>query len=246
MCKPIVSQIRSSHQSEEPTPAIRAERRRELDNLTPERYADLLFSISHRWVFFDKTVDPQDALNEALCIALTEYDGRGRLHGFVYVVAYHWAKEVRRRHVSRRVNLKEDEDLETRFASFLRHTDPELIEELDDHLIQVIREKIDAIQDPNPMFKYRHAADNAKKLLRAFSKSADQGTGIGVDEYENVPMKPWRLKRGYGAGRPPHNQKETNKAITVRAQNELNIEANDFYQARRALRQATLQALRER
>ena len=245
MCTTILSHKRSPRQRPEVSPEIRQARIDRLHHLTQDDYDDLLRTVEKIWVFQSEQFDPREALNDALAYALDHYSGQGELSHFVTACAYHYVVRQWKKHHSRRSDLLDDDGLPPPYQAAYANDDPDVSEPLDACFVQRIAETIERIDENTDRLKYHHVKANALKLLASFVASVNHGVGIGMDEFEQTPMKAWRLKLGDASKRPPHNQKEAGKAIRLRAWSELGIHNDSFYPSRLALRNAALQVLRE-
>ena len=219
----------------------RAARVRKLQTLTQADYQQLFYII--KAIVPPQLCDPYDALSHGLLIALQKYEGNGPLTAFVPRCAYLYGLQQAKK-LRRQINfceLQNEEDFEDYLDRILPYLeDPRYVEAVDELFVRRIEEILASLYDWHFRFSTRQALGDATKLLSLFRDNANQGKGIGIDEYEETPPAARDRKR-----RPTHNTKIVRHLIVEHLCEELQTDRRNIFSALKALRISTRQALHE-
>ncbi len=227
------------------SPVERAKNLRRLRCMTLREYNQLLAIVVT--VVGTKFCDPNDSLGYGLLIALEKYDGAGSLSA--YVVRCAWLYALQHVKKNRRLfnfsDLGTAEDLEDYLDSVSPYLDdPRYLEGVDELFVRRIEEILAGSYDWRIRYRNPRSIKDATHILALYRDSANLGKGIGVEEYENGPRT--LVENGH-----PHKGRYIHNAIIVRRMivdnlcNELQTDKRYVYNALKALRLSTLQALHE-
>ncbi len=142
-------------------------------------------------------------------------------------------------------DLYTDEDLEDYLDSVLPYLDdPRYVEGVDELFVRRIEEILAGSYDWRIRFRNPRSINDATHILALYRDSANLGKGIGVDEYEDGPRT--QVENGHPhKGRYTHNARIVRRMIVDRLADELRTDKRYIYNALKALRLSTLQALHE-
>ena len=228
------------------TPAgERAKRIKDLNRITQDEYEHLLAIV--RKVVPRAYCDPTEALSEGLLAALRTYDGNVKLTTYVAACAMHYAiRTIKKYHrYTPFADLPRDGDTYAEDSYLDRilpsYEDPRYIEGVSEVFIRRIEEILGQMKN----CRLRHARPTvialAQDVLELLRENANLGKGIGIDEYENAPLKvpDWPNQR------PQHNIVEPRARIHEHLPQTLGADKYNVRDAMQALRISTRQALHE-
>ncbi len=183
------------HPGTETTPEERAARVEAFKHLTQDNYDHLLRIVVQ--VVPRDLCDPTEALSEALLAATERYDGSTKLTTFVAKFARFRAMNQHRhevRHCSFVDLINEgvpDDDAGDDYVDQIigGATDPEYIEPIDERFTERIKEILVETTDSHNNYARPNVIPVALALLEMLHANANQGRGIGVDEWENAPTR---------------------------------------------------------
>ncbi len=225
-------------------PIERAKNLRRLRCMTQREYSKLLAIVIT--VVGTKFCDPNDALGHGLLIALEKYDGAGSLSAYVVRCAWLYALQhvKKNRRLFNFCDLGTAEDLEDYLDSVSPYLDdPRYVEGVDELFVRRIEEILSDSYNWRIRYRNPRSIDDATQIL-ALYESANLGKGMGVDEYEDGPRT--LVENGHPhKGRYIHNAIIVRRMIVDRLSNELKTDKRYIYNALKALRLSTLQALHE-
>lgn len=213
--------------------------------MTQREYNELLAIVVT--VVGTKYCDPNDALAYGLLIALEKYDGAGSMSAYVIRCASLYAlQQVKKnRRLVTFSDLQSGENLEDYLDSISPYLDdPRYVEGVDELFVRRIEEILAGSYNWRIRCRNHRSITDATSVLAMYRESANLGKGIGVDEYENGPQT--AVENGHPhKGAHIHNAIIVRRMIVDRLSDELQTDKRNVYNAMKALRLSTRQALHE-
>ncbi len=245
VCTPVRPRTNAISAPAQVSPIERAKNLRRLRCMTQRDYNHLLAIVVT--VVGTKFCDPNDALGYGLLIALEKYDCAGSLSAYVVRCAYLYALQCvkKNRRLFNFCDLGTAEDLEDYLDSVAPYLDdPRYVEGVDELFVRRVEEILAGSYNWRIRCRNPRSINDATRILALYRVSANLGKGIGVDEYENGPRT--ALESGHPhKGRYMHNAKIVRRMILDSLADELRTDKRYIYNALKALRLSTLQALHE-
>ena len=138
--------------------------------------------------------DPADALSAGLLAATRMYNGDTKLVTYVSKCAFNYALWQARKNRAilfsdLPVDPYDNEDSYIAETLFATVENPRYVEAIDDRFIERIEEILDQSIDYRQRKTRPKVIALAHDILTMYRENANLGYGIGIDEYENAPLK---------------------------------------------------------
>lgn len=230
------------------TPEERAARVEAFKHFTLDDYDHMLRLV--RRVVPKGVCDPEEALSEALVLASRQYDGSTKLTSYIAKRArwYAWnhhEREARHSSFCELPTTEHADDDET--DGYIERiiggvTDPEYSEPIDRQFVERIKQILVTTKDSHKFYARPKVIPIAIEMLDLLRANANQGQGIGVDEWDNAPIKKPNHPNHYQVYR---NKKQPLGVVRKKLAQMLDAQPINVSYAIKALRVSTALALRE-
>ncbi len=182
-------------QDTDTTPEQRAARVEAFKHITQEHYDHLLKIV--RLVVPEYLCDPEEAFSQGMLAATRMYNGSTCLSTYVTKCAMNYAIRMSKK-AKRQIQFADlpgnDHDQDENAAAYIDEiigADDEMpyLEGIDDQFIERVNEILAEIANSAKRSTRHKVVELAEEILDELRIAANLGNGIGVDEYDNAPLK---------------------------------------------------------